>query len=743
MLFGSSPGGLVGLRVADLLPPGLPRAADAPGILERTGLRMDGSEIALELTLGPSGSGDGTVCAVRAVGAARRAGESDRRRQQAVTAEIGRLALADPDPAVLLDTAVELIRDVLGADMVAVMDVAPDGQATVHTGSGVEAFGSTLDIEGTVAELALARRAPVITDDALRDPRFTARHFADQGIRSVLAAPLLVGDSAVGALSVASRTPGIFRPAHIDFIEGVGSMLAVAAARRRASGALAESRARLRAIVENTPAAVYMTDLAGRFSLANRTAEAMMGVEPGTLVGRSAADVMPLEVAERSAATDTEVLRAGRAVSIEQTVALPTGEQRVYTAVKFPVLDAHGELMGVGVVAMDVTDRKRDEAEREALTSRLRQAARMESFGQLAGGIAHDFNNLLAVIMNFASFVQTEVPAGSAAADDVEQILEASGRAAELTRRLLLFSRSRTGEVSAVDLVAVIGGLRQILRRALGEHIDLRIRCGEGLWPVTADPSQVEQVLVNLAVNARDAMPDGGTLSIELDNVELDERFARSLGDPSLAGRFVRLTVADTGAGMTAHTIEHAFEPFFTTKPGELGTGLGLATVYGIVTGAGGHVAIESELGAGTTIRVHLPMADRVPDAAPPAGEPRTLDAGTGERILLVGDDARVCATADRVLRRAGYAVTRATDAADALRRAATDEPYALVLTDAPAPGTDGGDLAEHLAELGDPPTVLFLSGDAAELLVAVRRELAREGGMGRVAPGDPATRRS
>ena len=473
-LFGHAPDALPGRAIIELIPAGLPAAPAPDGLLERTGRCADGSAVALELTAAtpPAGAGGELLWAARA-GPARRA--SDSARQQAALAELGRLALGDPEPELLLDAAVRLVREVLGADVVAVMDIAPDGHATVHTGAGLEPSGTDVPLAGTVAGLALARREAVIVDDVHTDPRITSPQI-DPGIRSALATLLLVGDTPVGALSAASRTPGVFRATHLDFVAGVGSLLAVAAARRRAGGELAESRARLRAIIDHTPAAVYMTDLDGRFSLVNRTAAQFLGGTPEALLGRAVADVVPARAARLAAAADAEVVRDGHPVSIEETVASDAGEERTFAAVKFPVFDAARRLIGIGAVAMDVSERRRAEAEREALADRLRRAERMESVGQLAGGIAHDFNNLLAVIMNFASFVQTEVPPGSAASEDVEQILEAAGRAAELTRRLLLFSRSQTGGATSVDLVAVTDGLREILRRSLGEHIELRIR---------------------------------------------------------------------------------------------------------------------------------------------------------------------------------------------------------------------------------------------------------------------------
>jgi signal transduction histidine kinase len=255
----------------------------------------------------------------------------------------------------------------------------------------------------------------------------------------------------------------------------------------------------------------------------------------------------------------------------------------------------------------------RAEREREkALGEQLERARRLESAGRLAGGIAHDFNNILGVIMNYAEFVADELEPDSEAQGDVEEIRRAAERAAALTRQLLIFSRREVVKPELLDLALVVGEMENLLRRALGERVEMKVSLAPDLEAIEAGPSQIEQVLVNLAVNARDAMPQGGRLLIEAENVDLDEEYAY-MHPETEPGSYVRLEVSDTGVGMDRETIDHVFEPFFTTKSD--GTGLGLASVYGIVTGAGGHVDVESEPGLGTTVKVHLPVAGE-PDSA-------------------------------------------------------------------------------------------------------------------------------
>ncbi len=362
------------------------------------------------------------------------------------------------------------------------------------------------------------------------------------------------------------------------------------------------------------------------------------------------------------------------------------------------------------------------DAGRAAAQDRLRHAERMESLGQLVGGIAHDFNNLLNVIGGFADLLAEEI-AGLAAADarlgsvlgDVEQVRGAAQRAARLTRQLLIFARSDVVHPEVLSLNDIIAGLEQLLRRTLGEHITLATAPAGGLWPVKADAGQLEQVLVNLAVNARDAMPAGGKLTIDTANITVDHAYAA--GRPGLPpGRYARLRVSDTGAGMPPEILARVFEPFFTTKAKGHGTGLGLATFYGIITGAGGHAQIYSEPGLGTTVTALLPATTghtaRPP--APPAAAPR----GHGETILLVEDETSLQDLASRILTRHGYHVRAARTAADAPAIAADPtQPIDLLLTDVVMPEMLGNEVARHVRATRPALPVLYMSGYAQPVL--------------------------
>jgi PAS domain S-box-containing protein len=354
------------------------------------------------------------------------------------------------------------------------------------------------------------------------------------------------------------------------------------------------------------------------------------------------------------------------------------------------------------VVATNVTERRR-------LEDQLRQAQKMEALGRLAGGVSHDFNNLLGVISGYSELALRSVDPGSAIARRLEEIRRAAGRAAELTTQLLAFSRRQVLEPQVVHLNAVVSEAEKMLRRLIGEHIQLVTLLSDDLGHVKADPGQVTQIILNLAVNARDAMPGGGRLMVETANVDLDERYAAAHPDAT-AGRHVLLSVTDTGSGMDAETRSRAFEPFFTTKPVGEGTGLGLATVYGIVRQSGGHLTLYSEPGRGSTFRVYLPRVDESP--APAAAPPTAAVPGGGETVLLVEDDAALREMTREVLADAGYRVILASAGDEAFEQAAREPgPIHLVLTDVVMPRMTGPELGRRLAGPRPGIRMLYMSG--------------------------------
>jgi PAS domain S-box-containing protein len=374
------------------------------------------------------------------------------------------------------------------------------------------------------------------------------------------------------------------------------------------------------------------------------------------------------------------------------------------------------------VIAARERERLQAEAERERLQNQLHQAQRLESLGQLAGGIAHDFNNLLAVIINYAAFVAEDLDGAPPTEEcreslrsDVEQISLAAERAAHLTHQLLAFARREVVQPEVIDVNDVVGDIELLLRRTLGEHVELHSALAPALSPVLIDPGQLEQILVNLAVNARDALPDGGTLRIDTANVEIDPHHAASRAELA-PGPHVRLRVSDSGAGMSPETVQRAFDPFFTTKPPGQGTGLGLATVYGIVQQAGGYSQIYSEPGVGTTFTVLLPASDQ--SVAPAHSVSNGRVARGEETILLVEDEPALREVTRRILAGAGYRVIVAASGREALAAARAHEgPIELLLSDVVMPQMPGPQLAKQLLAARPATNVVLMSGFAQPIL--------------------------
>ena len=435
--------------------------------------------------------------------------------------------------------------------------------------------------------------------------------------------------------------------------------------RRAAEEALQQERCFLRAVIESLEVGIVACDAEGALTFFNRASLEMHGLPQEPLPPEQWVSHYRLCEADGRTPLESEAFplhRAlqGKPVRNEEIVILPREGAACSVLVSGQLITgAHGEKLGAVVAITDITERKR-------LEGQYRQAQKMEAVGRLAGGVAHDFNNLLTVIMGYSSFLQKRLGPEHPSYRDAVEIHKAGGRAAALTRQLLAFTRQQVVEAKVLDLNAAIGELDKMLRRLIGEDVELVTLPGTDLGHVKADPGQVDQVIVNLVLNARDAMPGGGRLTIEMANVDLDEDYASShLGVQP--GRYVMLTVTDSGCGMDAETKARVFEPFFTTKESGKGTGLGLATVYGIVKQAGGHVEFYSEPGWGATFKVYLPRVEEaVEPQAPPvaAVEPRQ---GSGT-VLLVEDEELVRGVVRHALRSLGYTVREAATPDDAVR---------------------------------------------------------------------------
>jgi PAS domain S-box-containing protein len=485
-------------------------------------------------------------------------------------------------------------------------------------------------------------------------------------------------------------------------------------------------------LLEAAPDAMVCVDGSGSIALVNAQAERLFGYGRQELVGEPVELLVPDEVRPQHPG-----FRAGyvgdpkpRPMGAGMELAGRRKDGSTFPAeISLSAIDTDEGIL-VTAAVRDVTERLEAQAERERLKTQaerdrlerqLQQSQRLESLGQLAGGVAHDFNNLLGVITNYANFIAEEMRNPSAAGPsesalaDIEQIQLAAERATRLTHQLLAFARREVVQPRVLNLNVAVASVLKLLQRTLGEHIELVTNLEPALDSVLADPGHVDQILVNLAVNARDAMTGGGQLSIKTANVDVDDAYAAT--HTNLApGRYVALKVSDNGPGMPPEVLDRAFEPFFTTKPKGQGTGLGLATIYGIVSQAGGNVRIYSEPKLGTSITVLLPVTDQHPaGAAHPSGE---TVRGASELVLVVEDEDALREVTRRILTRNGYQVIVAANGQDAISAAASSQDrVTMLLTDVIMPGMQGKEVADRVRELQPGIAVLFMSGYTEGLL--------------------------
>jgi PAS domain S-box-containing protein len=478
---------------------------------------------------------------------------------------------------------------------------------------------------------------------------------------------------------------------------------------RRAENALSESEERYRDLVENAHDIIFSHDLHGNYSSVNRAAEQITGYTREECLTLNITDTIAPEHLNRAREMMAKQL-AGEKVSAYEVDLLAKDGKRIAVEVNTKLILQDGVPVGVQGIARDVTKRKQ-------LEEQLRQSQKMEAIGQLAGGVAHDFNNLLTAINGYSSLALQRVEDGHLVKPYLEEVKKAGDRAANLTRQLLAFGRKQILQPVALNLNAVVTDMNKMLRRLIGEDIELTAKLDPDLGKVMADPGQIEQVLVNLIVNARDAMPQGGNLTIETTNVEIDSGYVSGqLGVQ--AGSYVKLAVSDTGVGMDEETRNRIFEPFFTTKEKGKGTGLGLSTVYGIVKQSGGNIWVYSGAGKGTTFKVYLPRAKSIARVNKEKVEEATPRGGS-ETVLLVEDEEVVRGLARRILEQAGYSVVEASKADEAIRFCEEHgNEVDLLLTDVVMPEMSGKELADRLKTQRPDLKMLFMSGYTDDAIV-------------------------
>jgi PAS domain S-box-containing protein len=460
-----------------------------------------------------------------------------------------------------------------------------------------------------------------------------------------------------------------------------------------------------KAIMEHAPSAVVLKDLEGRYLFANPALEKWTGVKASDLVGSTTDALFSAEYAKQHDDFDREVIEAKAPRQREFLAPFREGIRNVLFT-KFPIFDFEGNLEGIGSIGTDITDRKHVEAQ-------LVQAQRMEAVGKLTGGIAHDFNNLLTVIIGNSEILAGELEGNERLQPLAQVTLDAAERSAGLTQRLLAFGRRQVLEPRPTDSNQLLRDMKGLIERAAGERSKVSYTLAENLWPAMVDPGQLETAIINLVVNARDAMPESGRISVETANAELDELYAQMNPDTK-PGDYVMIAVTDTGTGMAPEIVARVFEPFFTTKEVGKGTGLGLPTIYGFIKQSGGHVKIYSEVGHGTVVRLYVPRAD-APSIAPALPVTRSdILPGGRESILLVEDDKLVRAHTESQLVALGYRVTCAANPAEALKIAPIIGKPDLLLSDVVMPGEENGpEFAARMRKRWPDLKVLFTSGYA------------------------------
>jgi len=497
----------------------------------------------------------------------------------------------------------------------------------------------------------------------------------------------------------------------------LGAVYAMARTTRRLARALADthaaqtaldaSTALVRALFVNTPDYLMVLDIQAddRFVLAevNPAFERALRVKAADIRGRAITDLLPQPVASALVAHYARVQRSDRPVLTRNVLPnLPDGP-RTWESILAPVAGADGKVDRIIGSIRDITDRVRAE-------ERLRGSQRMEAVGQLTGGVAHDFNNLLQVIRGNLELLEPALAGQETAQRRLRNALHGAERAAQLTRQLLAFARRQPLEPQVINLSRLFGEMSDLLRRTLGEGVEIETVVAGGLWNTVADPAQVESAVLNLAINARDAMPDGGRLTIEITNATLDDAYVRQIDDLN-PGQYVLIAVSDTGEGMPADVRARVFEPFFTTKTDGKGTGLGLSMVYGFVRQSSGHVQIYSEPGQGTTVKIYLPRAHQ-PETSPVRTDEGQDGAGRGQTILVVEDDDNVRASVVGLLETLGYRCREAADAQQALETLRADPAVDLIFSDVVMPGPlKTRDFASQVEAMSPGLPILFTSG--------------------------------
>ena len=482
----------------------------------------------------------------------------------------------------------------------------------------------------------------------------------------------------------------------------------------RAKDTLLKSEMYTRHLLDTLPQRIFLKDRNSVYLSCNLNYAHDLGIEPAEIAGKDDYAFHPRELADGYRADDKSVMDSGTAKDVEERFCADGKEMWAHT-IKVPYRDEKGNVIGVLGIFEDITARVRGEEDRRKLEEQLRISQKMEAVGTLAGGIAHDFNNALTGIMGFGELLRLRLDGDVKSAEDLDEIMRCAERAATLTRQLLTFARRQVIEPSNLNVSTVVVDMMKLIGKLVGEHIEVRTSLGKNVPAINADRGQIEQVIMNLCLNARDAMQKGGTLSVETGEVYLEEEYVRQ-NPYMMAGRYSLLAVSDSGIGMDEKTRERVFEPFFTTKGPDKGTGLGLAVVYGIVKQHGGYINLYSEPGKGTTFKVYFPAVETQPDVVPTIRREEIVRGGT-ETILLAEDEEAIRSLGERTMRELGYTVLVARNGEEAIEIFRQNKEIALAVLDVVMPRKGGKEAFEEMYKQNPRLKVIFMSGYSADAI--------------------------
>jgi PAS domain S-box-containing protein len=732
--FGYTKAEAIGHALAELIIPLPLRDAHAAGLalyratgegpligrsVEMTAMRSDGSEILVELAITATRTDHAPIFTgvLRDITERSRAEAAIRQRAQlsALGAAVGLSLTSSDSLARALQQCAEALVTHIGAAFARIWTLNErEGVLELQASAGLYRHVDGPHGRVPLGQFKIGRiardRKPHLTNAVIGDPQVSDQDWARrEGMVAFAGHPLIVDGRVVGVMALFARHA--LSDAVIAAIGPVADHLALGIERHHSADALRTAEERMRFALESAGVGIWDLDYTTGVHRWSEILEAHYGLAPGTFSGTFEAFVERIHPDDRQSVIETigNAMQSGADFSIQHRAIRPDGTVRWLSAAGRILLGARGEPVRAVGITEDVT-------ERHTLEEQYHQAQKMEAIGRLAGGVAHDFNNLLTVILGYCELLLADLDPGGLRHADIAEIQKAGVRAAGLTRQLLAFSRKQIVEPTRLDLNLVMIDMRAMLGRLIREDVKVMLGLHPELARVTADRGQVEQIIMNLAVNAQDAMPSGGTLTLETANIELAQQYAESHVGITPA-HYVALTVTDTGTGITPQVQARLFEPFFTTKEVGRGTGLGLATVHAIVTQSGGSVHVHSEVGKGTSFTVYFPRAEEaeaVAEAPPPVARPH---AGA-ETVLVVEDADGLRALTKRLLQRHGYTVLTAANADEAFRLFEQNTSIDIVLTDVVMPGGSGTELTRRLVEQRPGLKVIYMSGYTDEAIV-------------------------